>query len=202
MAKPRRKHPGFSVAEGSPQGEVFISILMSFLGDEVWWKALEQTRDKTVIFLVGGSRGWGVLVERAERAEEDRWVHTWGFRYEPEGLGMVVQMDYRAHRWDPWLHAGLTGDRSLLEAPVSRRHRVQEARSWQTGRERDQYRMTVLPKDAAAPSVCGIALEEIEAVLERRAEQDGEGGHEVGMIRPAGSDDSGVLLVGEFPVVD
>lgn len=202
MARPRRKNPGFNVAEGSPQGEVFMSVLMSFVGEEVWWKALDQTGDKSVIFMVGGSRGHGVLVETAERAEEDRWVHAWGFRYEPADLGVVVQMDFCAHRWDPWLHAQLTGDRTLLDAPASRRRRVQESRNWQTGQERDQYRMAVLPKDAAARSLCGISMEEIEAILERHAEQEGESGREVGMIRPAGTADNEMLLATDIPLVD
>lgn len=202
MAKPRRKHPGFNVAEASPQGEVFVSILRGFLGEEVWWKALEQTKDKSIIFLVGGSRGQGVLVEKPEMAEEDLWVHQWGFRYEPEDIGVVVQMDYLAYRWDPWLHADITGDRSLVDGPAGRRRRVQEQRDWETGKERDQYRMTVVPAEAAAKTVCGIGLEEIEAVLERHAGKD-EGGQEVGMIRPASDATVDQRLVdGDFPLVD
>ncbi len=204
MAKPRRKHPGLNVAEGSPQGEVFVSILMSFLGEEMWWKALEQTEAKSIVFLVGGSRGNGVLVEKHERAEDDAWVHQWGFRYEPEGLGVIAQMEFCAHRWDPGLYAEISGDRSLLEQPASDRRRVQEQKSWEVGRERDRLQMTVLPRETPSMMVCGIPMSEIEEIVERHAEKTGEGGREVGMIRSSSEDaiEKERLLSGNFPLVD
>src|SRR5512133_2391109 len=203
MAKPRRKNPGLNVAEASPQGEVFVSILMSFLGEEVWWKALEQTRDKSIIFLIGGSRGCGVLVEGPDCAEEDRWVHRWGFRYNPADLAIIVQMDFTAQRWDPWLNADTTGDMSLIDGPASRRHRVQQQRDWQIGQERDRLQMTVLPEDTAPSTLCGIPMAQIDEVLERNAKKAGDGGHEVGMIRRAGeTTETELLLGGDFPIVD
>lgn len=204
MAKPRRKHPGLHVAEGSPQGEVFVSILMSFLGEELWWKAVEQTRDKSIIFAVGGSRGQGVLVEGAEQADGEVWVNRWGFRHEPDSLGVVVQMELTARRWDPWLHAELTGDRTLLQESAGRRRREQELRSWEAGKAGDRLHMTVLPVEGSARVVCGVPLEQIEEVLKRHAEKEGEGAREVGMIRPETGNDweRDWLLGGDFPVVD
>ena len=209
MPKPRRKNPGFNSIEDSPQGRLFMGHLMGFLGDELSWKALEQTREKSTVFLVGGSRAWGVLVETVERAEEDRWVHRWGFRYYPGGADVAVQIELLAHRWDPWLHAELTGDRSILDGPRARRYKLQERRDWEIGRERDQYRLEVLPRLLSQPTLCGVSIETIDLLLNRYAKEEGAGYVEEADEEAAPADHSGsgsrgaeLLLRGDFPVVD
>ncbi len=203
MTKPRRKHPAFNVIDASPQGEVFLSIMMSFLGEEVWWKPLERTADRSVVFLIGGSRGSGILVQSAEKAEGDRWVRRWGFRYEPADLGVVVHMELVANRWDPWLHAQITGDSSIVDGPVGRRRRLTDERDEEIGREHDQYRMTVLSGESSPRVLCGLPMEEIEAILESHTE-DREDGRDVDVIAPEAPDvpvDES-LLRGHFPLVD
>jgi len=183
---------------------MFISMIRGFLGDEVWWKALEQTRDKSVVFLMGGTRGWGVLVEMHGQQEQDGWVHSWGFRHEPQGSGVVVQMEYIAHRWDPWLYADRTGDRSLVEGPASRRYKLQGRKDWELGRDRDQCRTTVLPKATSQPTLAGIPVVAIESLLEIYAAEQGLEDAGVTAVEPDAVEpwEKEMLLGMPFPVVD
>ncbi|GEM_PF-4053162 len=145
-----------------------------------------------------------LAVEMYGQEEQDGWVHNWGFRHEPSGLGSVVQMEYVAHRWDPWLYADRTGDRSLVEGPASRRYKVQGRRDWELGRDWDQCRVTVLPKATSQPTLAGIPVVAIESLLEIYVAEQGMEGTGVGAAEAdvVESWEKGMMLGGQFPVVD
>lgn len=62
MAKPKRKHPGLYITEGSPRGKEFLDEVAALLAGPAQYQAIETDRDGTHYFAVLGSRV-GMLIE-------------------------------------------------------------------------------------------------------------------------------------------
>jgi hypothetical protein len=166
MAKPRRKHPGIGSIEESPQGRYCLMEVCWVLGTEAFaYRALERLKDGTHIFLIGGPRGRGLLVERKEKGLGSGWRSRYGIIVEPDSGPVVWHMDLFIHRWDPWLHAEVSGDTSLLEAPARERRRFRDVMRRESGRRQDRLVTRVLPFDVVPRRVAGIPRDVIDGVL-------------------------------------
>ena len=166
MAKPRRKHPRLSLIEESPQGKHFISLIGSALGTESFaYAPIESLRDGTHIFLLRGPSGIATLVERKEQAVGNEWSTRYGVLFEPSWSPVSWQAEILTYRWDPWLHAKVTGDATVRDSPTRERYRVSDALRAESGGRKDRVIMRVLPFDTPARRVAGIPREVIDAVL-------------------------------------
>jgi hypothetical protein len=169
MPKPTRKHPGFHSLTESPQGAFFVRLLTAFLGDDLVWKPLEQTADKAHVFLLRGPRGVGLLVETREQAEDDCWRQEHGFRCALLDAHAVINIDLVTYRWDPWLSARKTGDRTLIEGPARRRYKAQAEKNREIGSRRDTLRVAWLPQSDAPPTLAGVPYATVMASARRTA---------------------------------
>lgn len=181
MTEFHRKHPDFSSAEGSPQGEMLMSLLCAFLGERLWWKPVGETPAESAVFLVGGSRAWGVLVEMKERVDGDGWLLEWGFRYEAVSFGVVVQMDFVAHR-----------------------SRVHEEMDWDRGKAADRLKVVVLPRSEAQGALCDLPVEAVEQIMRGHAPAESQGAQQYAVVvtRPGDGTPAMEMVRGDYPLVD
>ena len=157
MPKPRRKHPGFNSLMGSGPGRAFYAIMDGLLGAPLKAVALERTREEQHVFRLDGSEHGGLFIETKERAEEDYWVREHGFLFQPEAA-RVWFATCTTYRWDPWLAAKLSGDRSLIEGPITRRYKVQAEKDEDLGKWRDRIELLFVPVNEAPSHLCGVSL--------------------------------------------
>lgn len=164
MAKPRRKHPALGSIVESPQGVMFLNLIKWILGEEISYAPLERTRNGSHVFLMQGPQNQGFLVETNWRAEGGEWAWEMGFRCEPKGIATLLHLEFVAYRWDPWLHAEDTGDRTFVDESTGRRTAERDRRNAEIGPRKDRLQMWFLPKDAAPGSIAGMSREEVEAI--------------------------------------
>jgi hypothetical protein len=168
MAKPRRKHPSICTMEESPQGAYCVALLNGVVGDEIFsYRALETLKDGTHIFVVGGRRGRGILVERKGKAVGNEWLCRFGVIAEQFHSPVVWHMDLAVWRWDPWLHAEATGDSTVRDSKPAERRRVSAALREDTGRRKDRLVTRVLPVDVIPRRVAGLPRGLIDEILAR-----------------------------------
>jgi hypothetical protein len=165
MPKPKRRQPAFGVLDASPQGQMFMGLIQGIVGDDMGCAALELTKDKSHVFHLRGSEGSGELVENAEREEGETYVHRWGFRHAVPNAPAIVQMDCVVYRWDPWLSAKMTGDRSVADLPSTRRREVQETKDAEIGSQKDRVQVLFLPKADAPTDVAGVPVQVIDEIM-------------------------------------
>jgi len=179
MAKPRRKHANFSSIEESPQGKHFLSLVESALGAQPFsYAPIESLKDGTHIFLLRGQSGIATLVERKEQAAGNEWSRLYGVLFEPMWSPVTWQIEILTYRWDPWLHAKATGDRTVLESTTKERYRISDALRAEGGGRHDRVIMRVLPFDQAPRRVAGIPRTVVDEVCSKH-----------GLLRPLWSDD-------------
>ena len=142
---------------------MFIGLLRDVLGEDLSWVPLARTRDGRHVFHIQGCRAWGTLVEVQEQPAGEVFVHEVGFRCDfPEFRG-IVQMELVVHGWDPWLHAETTGDRSVLEAPVSRRRRITDQKRREIGAAMDRLSLQFVPLEVAPRELAGLPIAAVNA---------------------------------------
>lgn len=163
MPRPTRRHPGFNIWNESPQGRMFVELLHYLLGEDLSWVPLAKTRDGRHVFHIEGCRAWGTLVEVQEQPAGEVFVHEVGFRCDFPQFRGIVQMELVVHGWDPWLYAEATGDRSILEAPVSQRRRITEQKRRETGTARDKLSVQFVPLEVAPGKVAGLPIAAVNA---------------------------------------
>lgn len=167
MPKPKPKMPHLNMVMDSPQGTLFMHMLLWMVGPDLSWVPLERTKDKHDIFLLSGTNGSGVLVEAQECAEHECWRHQWGFRgLVPDAAG-VIQVEMLAHRWDPWLSASKTGDHSLIEGPLHRRLEVERQKNREIGAQRDRVHIVWLPQADTPRELAGLPSETVDRILRK-----------------------------------
>lgn len=176
MAKPRHQHPGLSIMEESPQGQFFLTLWQSALGeDPLRYSAIEALPDGTHVFLVAGSRGWATLVQRKSVAQGNEWYYRWGMLFEPSWSPVSWQLELTAYRWDPFLQAEVNGDATVRDSPPRKRRRITRALRAEGGARKDWLRLRVSPCDRPLMRVAGIPREVVDRVLDKHGMRGGVG---------------------------
>jgi hypothetical protein len=152
--------------ETSPQGRQFIQTIGSHIGN-FGYVAIDERREGGVAYCLVGDHGVGLLVDERERPDGDEWVRRTTFRYESSD-GLVLEAVLVIHRWDPWLHAQETGDRTVLDLPAARRRRETARRSEAIGRAKDTLITRWYLREHAPPRMSGFEVARIEKLARER----------------------------------
>ena len=161
MAKPRRKHIGTDIMEGSRQGQFMIEHIQGSLG-AMNYRAIYEQPGVGVGFALMGPQGVGYLAQAKERREADLWVHE--FHYlETLYADVDLQLRLTCYRWDPWLHAEETGNRMYLDLSPRRRRLETWRRSNEVGAARDVFVQVWSGKDARPADLLGIPVAALDA---------------------------------------
>ncbi len=158
--KPRRKHPGLQIIEVSLQGLHMMTLITDRIGP-FNYVPLDAQRGGGTTFLLIGDEGVGFLVEGKEQADGEHWLHRWQFFHRPvEELAFEVSLT--ARRWDPWLAAARTGDRTALDLSPARRRDETQQRSIVAGTRGDVVSCAWYGRDAEPTEILGFAVSRLE----------------------------------------
>jgi hypothetical protein len=168
MAKPTRKHPGFSSMVVSPQGVEFVKLIHSVLGPEVAYAPLATfDRGRRHLFTLHGWLGNALLSEAWEEPEGSEGVARWAFTTRlGNGLELWVTLD--ARRWDPGQERVVTGQDRFAGVSARKRQELEAQRRFEIGAAKD--RVTRNASDTAGASwlnLSGISRDIVEKELER-----------------------------------
>lgn len=165
--KPRRKHPGVGIILESPQGRQFIRAMAPYTNFDFDYQPLASTKDGAHIFALEGPHPC-VLISTREKPFGVYWEHHWAFRA-PLGDGVVFEAILTAYRWDPWLAAAATGDRTLIDGSPARRRRITSERVAADSPGMDTLTCRWVPESEASDPLLGVPLDNIHRALEQAA---------------------------------
>ena len=80
----------------------------------------------------------------------------------------MLILELTSHRWGPWLHANLTGDRQLLDGPVGKRCAVQREHDEAIGGRKGQVVVPCIPAAQAPSQTAGVPLQSMRNCLYSR----------------------------------
>lgn len=166
MPKPRRKHIGFNSLVLSPHGRQFIRFLTNTLGDDFSYEPVASSKDGFHIFSVAGEEHAPItLVEGPTRLEHGLCVTASGFRQDIPDPPVVIQVEVVTHRFDPWVHAEHSGDRSVLELTPHHRRKETDRRSEEIGAAADLISFRIMPRHEAPDELAGLAWDRVEQLV-------------------------------------
>jgi hypothetical protein len=166
--KPRRKHPALDSLVQSPQGLQFLRAIAPYIGFELEYEPVEQTRDGATIFRLSAGERPAVLVITKEQPDGSLWRHEWGLRAIMAD-GIVMEAHLTGYRWDPWLHESHTGDSTVLQLPNKRRRKLTDERSAAAGAARDILTCTWYPAAHMSEPLLGVPAGVLNRWLEPEA---------------------------------
>jgi hypothetical protein len=155
IGRPGRKHVQFNSIEESPEGQHFITQLVSLVGppDIV---PLGKVRN-THVFAAFGPKGRALIAEKPDQQpESDRWRSLTAFRTD---MADPVEVSIEMIRWDPWL----AFDDDEVRNATRKQRQEWDDRRVELATDSDTLTITHRPSSAQNEPLLDLTTDEVQA---------------------------------------